>query len=400
MSNVLLLVHRIPYPPNKGDKIRSYHLLKYLSERHKLFLGAFVDDVDDWLYAPEVEKLCASTCLLPLNKKLATLRSLSGFLKGAALTVPYYGSFRMKRWVNDVLNNQAIDRIVVFSSSMAQYVECKKFSGIKRIIDFVDIDSDKWQQYAKTKHWPLSWVYNREFRKLQKYERRIADKFDVSTFVSSSEAKHFRLLTPGLDGKIQYYNNGVNLDFYSLTGDLVNPYMPDTVPFVFVGAMDYWANEDAVRWFTKDVLPSIRTVIPNALFYIVGSNPGRNVLALNSQEKGIIVTGKVNDVRPYLAYAQATIICLRIARGIQNKVLEAMAMECPVITTSQAIEGIDAVEDRDYLLADSADEIRNKVQILKNNPDRRKSMTIAARQMIEEKYSWSENLKLLDSWLK
>jgi sugar transferase (PEP-CTERM/EpsH1 system associated) len=400
MAKVLLLVHRIPFPPDKGDKIRSFHLLNHLHKRHHVFLGAFIDDNADRQYESNVSMLCEELCLLPVHKKKATIRSLIGFVTGEALTVVYYKNNKMQRWVDGIIKRHKIDHIIVFSSSMAQYVESEALSCINRVIDFVDIDSDKWRQYSKTKHWPLSWVYRRESTKLLNYESRIASRFNASTFVSKEEAKLFRSLVPAQAHKIHYYNNGVDHKYYSKSNNFDNPYPVNSLPIVFVGAMDYWANVDAVYWFAKEIFPKIRLVNHSACYFIVGSNPAMSVKNLADEANGIHVTGKVEDTRPFLAHAAMSIINLRIARGIQNKVLEAMAMGCPVIVSSQAIEGIDAQNGRDYRLANTIDEFVQQIVWTLAHPEQVRSMAVAARLLVEQKYSWSENLRVLDQWLQ
>ncbi|MBN9127101.1 MAG: sugar transferase, partial [Nitrosospira sp.] len=186
MKELLYLVHRFPYPPNKGDKIRSYHLLKHLVKYYRVHLGTFIDDEKDHEYLDKVKSLCAETCIIDLHPRTARLRSLTGLLYGQPLTLPYYRNPRLQAWVNSILRNRPIEHIVVFSSGMAQYAS--ETASAKRVIDFVDIDSDKWMQYSASTRWPLSWIYRRESRLLLEYERRVVCEFDSATFVSEAEA--------------------------------------------------------------------------------------------------------------------------------------------------------------------------------------------------------------------
>ena len=133
MHSLLYLVHRIPFPPNKGDKIRSYHLLKYLSKYYRVFLGTFIDDALDWQYVDGLNSLCEQVYVQPIKGFPATIKSLKGLLVGQPLTLPYYNNFRMKNWVNDTIAKQKIDRIVVFSSAMAQYVDSDKYKNHVRL---------------------------------------------------------------------------------------------------------------------------------------------------------------------------------------------------------------------------------------------------------------------------
>src|SRR6185437_3003522 len=349
MQELLYLVHRIPYPPDKGDKIRSYHLLKHLSEHYRIHLGAFIDEEKDWKYLDKVKNLCSGeTCFANLNPKAARLRSLSGLFSGQPLTLPYYWDGGLQTWVDSVLETRPIRNILVFSSAMAQYVN--HTGPIRRIIDFVDIDSDKWLQYSATKTWPMSWIYRRESRLLLSYERKVAKDFDSAPFVSEIEANLFKQLAPEAATKVTYFNNGVDADYFSPQNIYPNPYPAGIEALVFIGAMDYWANVDAVEWFARSIFPAIRAQLPEIEFHIVGARPVAEVMALTVLP-GVTVTGSVPDVRPYLAHASLAVAPLRIARGIQNKVLEAMAMEKIVIASPQAVEGINAARGQELLVA-------------------------------------------------
>jgi sugar transferase (PEP-CTERM/EpsH1 system associated) len=396
MNDLLYLVHRIPYPPNKGDKIRSYHILRHLSERFRVHLGTFIDDDNDWQYVAQLNSLCASSHILPLRPGYAKLTSLYGLLSGEPLSVRYSRNRSMQGWVNQAICNHAIRKVLVYSSAMAQYVPAD-MEGLK-LIDFVDVDSDKWRQYASGKHWPLSWIYQREGRTLLQYDRNVAKNFQQSFFVSEAESALFKNLAPESHDRIHFFNNGVDTEYFSPDREYRNPYRIDGPVLVFTGVMDYWANVDAVTWFARSVFPLIRTAVPNARFYIVGSRPTNPVKALE-KIAGVSVTGRVDDIRPYLFHAALSVAPLRIARGIQNKVLEAMAMNKPILATSPAMEGIplsDPVEitvsDDPQCLADQA------VRILKESSDRSNRRTNT--EFVLMNYSWSSNLKKLDTFLR
>lgn len=393
-NNLLYLVHRIPYPPNKGDKIRSFHLLQHLRTRYNIYLGAFIDDENDWQYADKVRQLCKECCLIPMSQRISKLCSISGLLTGKALTLPYYKNAQLQCWVDTLVKDQDIDRIVVFSSAMAQYVE--HFKHARRVMDFVDVDSDKWTQYAQSKRWPLNALYRREGRLLLDYERKIAGDFDASFFVSSKEAALFRQLAPLSANRIHAFNNGVDAEYFSPDHAYGNPYGQDETVLVFTGAMDYWPNIDAVEWFARDVFPQILAKNPHACFYIVGSNPAKSVVRLGSLP-GIHVTGRVADVRPYLAHARMAIAPLRIARGVQNKVLEAMSMAKPVIATPQAMEGITTSMETGCFIGHSAQEIAKQIFVqLDSNPTRNQS----GRDTILAHYDWKRNLVEIDAYLE
>jgi sugar transferase (PEP-CTERM/EpsH1 system associated) len=338
MKKLLYLVHRIPYPPNKGDKIRSFHFLRALAEKYQIYLGTFIDDVDDQQYVEALQSFCRETCCITLDPKVAKIKSLVGLLSGEALSLPYYRNQILQQWVDRVIQEHAIDRVLIFSSPMAQYVQ--KHAQLHFVADFVDVDSDKWRQYAESKSWPASWIYRREASKLLDFETYIAAQATTTVFVSEQESALFKTLAPMSAVKIGFVNNGVDTDFFDPELDFSSPFTHDELSIVFTGAMDYWANVDAVVWFAQQVMPWIRQRQPEAKFYIVGSKPTRAVQQLAGDDPNIIVTGRVEDVRPYILHASVIVAPLRIARGVQNKVLEAMAMAKPVVVTSAAMEGV------------------------------------------------------------
>ncbi len=396
MDELLYLVHRIPYPPNKGDKIRSYHLLQHLARRYKVHVGAFIDDSNDWQYAAALARLAGGEIkLLPLNSRLATVKSAAGFLTREPLTLLYYRDKKMQSWVDTLIARRPITRAVVYSSSMAQYV--MRHTQLHRVIDFVDIDSDKWRQYAQKKTWPMNWVYRRESRTLFAYEQAVTHAFAASAFVSDAEAALFKQLAPDCADKVFDFSNGVDTDYFSPALSFASPYRAKEQVLVFTGAMDYWANVDAVTWFVKDIFPAVQRAHPAAAFYIVGTRPTPEVQAL-AQHKGVTVTGAVPDTRPYIAHAAMAVAPLRIARGIQNKVLEAMAMAKPTIVTAQALEGIDAQAGRDLLLASDSAAFSAHCIALLSHPQ--PELGLAARERVVLGYSWARHLASIDRALE
>ena len=401
MEDLLFLVHRIPYPPDKGDKIRSWNILKYLARSYRIHLGAFVDDPRDQRYQDKLGSMCASINLLPLQPTVSRLRSLSGLGRKIPLSIPYYHDRRMQQWVNARLEEDSLQRIFVFSSAMAQYVMNGQASSRRRVIDIVDVDSDKWRQYAQHKRWPVSWLYRREAECLLAFEKDVATIFDASIFVSSAEAALFRRLVPEASGRVCFLDNGVDRDYFSPERDYDNPYDEQVRVIVFTGAMDYWVNVHAVTWFALHVMPRIREAVPSARFVIVGARPASEVQRLASVP-GVEVTGAVPDVRPYLAHAHAAVAPLRIARGVQNKVLEAMAMAKPVLATSAAVEGIEFNDPGVLLVAD--DEYQMAEQAIRMLQPDTPADAAGARQWVCRRYDWDTNLmqlnQLLDGPLK
>lgn len=407
MGNLLYLVHRLPYPPDKGDKVRSYHLLKHLARQHRVYLGTFVDDPADEAYVEVVQQLCQDTHIARLSPRTAKLRSLSGLLTHQALGLRYYRNAGLQSWVKQTLADQKIDTIVVFSSVMVQYVDDMLYGDSPpMLVDFVDVDSVKWTQYAANHKWPLSWLYRREGERLLAYERAVAARAQHSFFVTESETALFRKMAPECANRVTPMSNGVDADYFSPDPARVSPFapavageqsQPSEIPLVFTGAMDYWPNIDAVTWFVSDILPALRKTWPQARFHIVGRSPPPSVLALTSDS--VVVTGTVPDVRPYLQHAAVVVAPLRVARGIQNKILEAMAMARPVVATQSCVDAIDAHTGSELIAAGDTNDFVDKIDALLKAPARAASVGQAGRQRVVNSYSWAAHLAGIDRYL-
>jgi polysaccharide biosynthesis protein PslH len=388
MSEILFLSHRIPYPPDKGDKIRSYHLLRALAERHTVHLGTFIDDPADWQHVGALKRLCGETCIRPLNPRIARLRSTTAFATGTALTMAYYSDRALRRWTQDLNTRRPLAGVFAFSSSMGQYaVKLQLPAGSRRIMDFCDVDSDKWRQYAQSHGVPLKCIFLREARMLAGIEQRYTRMFDTTLVVSEVEALILRETTVAPDVAVQVVPNGVDTDYFDPTQPFSNPFALSVKPIVFTGAMDYYANVDGVDWFARDVFPQIRRRVPEALFVIVGSNPSAEVRAL-AKMPGVIVTGRVPDTRPYLAHAAVVVAPLRIARGVQNKVLEALAMDRPVVATANAAQGIPAATEAGIRLASDAGAMADEVVGSLQRPDGER----CGRRFVQARYGWAAQL--------
>jgi sugar transferase (PEP-CTERM/EpsH1 system associated) len=338
MSEVLFLAHRIPYPPNKGDKIRSWRWLEGLAERGRVHLGAFIDDSQDWQYVSHLEKLCASCHFEALPSTVAHLRALRGALSGRSLTEGIYSSSGMRRFVSSTVASAPLDAAFGFSSGMAPMLLNLVPPRIRRVLDLCDVDSDKWRQFAANGNFPMSWVYEFEHRRLALAERDWVGSFDALLVVSAGERALLERVA-GARSNVFVVGNGVDSVYFDPGMRHPNPYQADTLPVVFTGAMNYGANVEAVEWFVGEVLPRIRASEPRVVFTIVGANPVDRVTRLAAQP-GVIVTGTVPDVRPFVQHARCVAVPLRIARGIQNKLLEAMAMSKPIVATPEAVAGL------------------------------------------------------------
>lgn len=395
MRDLLFLTHRIPYPPNKGEKIRAYHALRYLQRHFRVHLGSFIDSEDDLPFAEKLAADCASSCFVRMPPHWARLTSLSALLRGEPISLPYFRHAALQRWVDQTLENQPIASALAYSGPMAQYLPANTSRGpLRRVMDLVDVDSEKWHSYADNKPWPLSILYRREGHHLLAFERSVAQSFDKVLLVSPAEADLFKHRAPESVHKVDYYTNGVDIDYFSPQTRYENPYGKEQV-LVFTGAMDYAPNIEATAWFAERVMPSLRSQFPDLQFHIVGSRPTPRVLALR-RLPGVHVSGTVPDIRPYLQHATLAVAPLQIARGIQNKVLEAMAMQKIVIATPQALEGICAIAGPEVICADGAAQfIHHVARQLTSASD----IGPAARRRILQDYQWERNLQRLGAAL-
>ena len=396
MEPLLFLCHRLPYPPNKGDKVRSCHFLKHLARRYRVFLGTFVDDPADWQHVESVKALCADVHVELFSPRARRVGSTTGFLTGEALTLPYFRSRRLRAWVQATTRREGITRAFAYSSPMAQYLA--DVPHVRRFIDFVDLDSAKWGDYARTRRWPVSALYAREARRLLCFEKEVARGAEAVILVTEGEAQLFRKEAPESAGRIMSIRNGVDSEYFSPAHDFESPFATGEPALVFTGAMDYWPNVDAVVWFAREVLPEIRRRDPAVRFYVVGMNPDAAVRALGN-DSAIIVTGRVTDVRPYLQHARVVVAPLRVARGIQNKVLEAMAMAKPVVLTPGTAAALSARPGIELEVAAEAPGFAAKV-LAAMDPARGERMGMLARARVLADYAWPASFGLLDELLE
>ena len=387
MREVLYLIHRIPYPPNKGDKIRSYHWLRYLAEHYRVHLGTFIDQPEDWAHLDKLSEWCDRVCAVPLRSGPAFIRSLGHLLTTQPISTAYYRSAVMHRFVESVLRERDIELVVAFSSTMAQYVPRDRCAGVRRVMDFVDVDSDKWRQYSIQRRWPIRSIYRREGVRLGEEERRIANDFDASIFTSAAEIDLFARLAPETADKVHCVRNGVDIRYFDPALDHVNPYPQNAEPIVFTGSMSYWPNVDAVTWFATGILPGVRARRPNAEFFIVGAHPNKGVLKLQDLP-GVRVTGWVPDVRPYLAHAKLAVAPMRLARGLQNKVLEALAMNVRVLLTRAATIGIGHHDEHAEQTGITIAEPEGMVEAACTLLDRRPGQPTPCRDFVLRHFQW------------
>ena len=395
-GDILFLCHRIPFPPDRGDKIRSCHLLKRMAEIAPVHVGCFADDARDMGFAADMAKITASQCVLTRDHS-RILAGLKGLVQRQPLLVSLFDHPDLHRWVAKTLVERPIAAVVTYSAQMAHFVPALP-DGVRFVMDFVDLDSAKYAAYGAQGSGPMAWINRREGRMLLNFERQVAERTDLCAFVSEAEAELFRRASGLGPDRIVGIDNGVALDFFDPAADFPAIDRPEGRLLVFTGQMDYRPNVEAVESFARETLPAIRARCPEAIFVIVGRNPTKSVQALAALP-GVIVTGAVPDVRGWLAAADVVVAPLRIARGIQNKVLEAMAMARPVLASPQAAEGIDARDGEHLLIAADPAQEAGKILALLADPAHAARLGRAARSRMEERYRWSATLAELPDML-
>jgi sugar transferase (PEP-CTERM/EpsH1 system associated) len=386
------LAHRTPYPPNKGEKIRAFNLLSHLAKSHEVTLVYWVDAIEDLAHTPFLRSLCRGPVIpVRLNRPLAMLRALRSLLNGRSFTEGFYGSSLFQHAVDDALRQGPFDAVFVFSSAVACYAA--NLEAKSKIVDFVDVDSDKWGQLAHVSPFPLSALYRLEKKRLARFEVAVSKWASRSLFVSLAEAELFK--KNGGQGWIDFLANGTDLELRRIPLEQI-PFhaessngatQPHGARLIFVGTMNYYPNIDAVGYFAQEIFPLIRQKLPEAIFEIVGRHPPKAVRRL-SRIDGVQVAGEVSDVRSYLIRADVSVAPMRIARGVQNKILEAMALGVPVVATPAAIEGIEVCNGEDVLIGTSAKEFAQQVIELLGNAELRKTITKKAWNTMNQFHNW------------
>ncbi len=388
MANILFLAHRIPYPPNKGDKIRSWNFLKELAKEHTVHLGFFIDNPDDEVHVSFLESHTASLCyetVKPFKQKLLSLRS---FLTNDALTVGAYPYGKLKKYVRSLVKKKEIDLIFLFSAATGPIVP--NDIDIPVITDLVDVDSAKWGAYAENAPFPMSWVYAREGKLLAHYERNLADRSKMAYLVSDQEAAVFKKDFKRSTTPVRGLKNGVDIELFSPAQNRDAQKI-----IIFTGAMDYKPNVEAVIWFVEKVWEGVRIAEPSAKFVVAGGPENPVVRKLEGYE-GVEVTGYVDSMPEMLQSADIAVAPLLTARGIQNKVLEAMACALPVVASTAANEGIEAEHGKAVYVGDTAADFKMHLLTLLEKPALRELVGQRARQFVETEFSWDSACKQLN----
>ncbi len=396
---ILLFSHRTPYPPHKGNQIRPFNVLTSLVARgHEVHLLAFAEGEEELNTKTKLEEHCASATLVPLDRLAGKVKALLSLPTNTPPSVAYFNSAAMQQAVKRIVATYGIEAMVVYSSTMSQYVPPEFMAHT--VVDMADVDSEKWLDYAKEKRPPMSWIYQIEGQRLRQYEYWIVRNFGYSSLHTKREINVLTELTVEQGKRLIPITNGVDLEKFR--PDVFPSFARDRVPkneqqfftdkdaprIVFTGAMDYYPNAEACVWFAQQIFPTIRAQSPTAQFLIVGSKPTPQVVALKDLP-GVFVTGFVDDVRPYLAAAKVCVIPLRIARGVQNKALEAMASARAVIATPDVITGVGATAPDHLLMARTEQEFADAVlQVLRDDALRLR-LEQAARDFVVRECSWT-----------
>jgi sugar transferase (PEP-CTERM/EpsH1 system associated) len=382
---ILFLSQRVPYPPNRGDKITTWRLVERFARRHTVEVLAFAhDDADRDAARVLTEEKGITTHTIAHDERRKKLASLPLLLTSKPLTLGVYGSRELHAAVAE--RAASTDLAYAYSSSMGAFLEGRQ---IPWIMHFAELDSDKWLQYASKHRFPLSAVYKREYRTLRRFEQRIARESLTNVFCTPLEERIFQEAIPGAPSLV--VRNGVDLAYFAPRPERAEP-----LHVAFTGVMDYYPNVDGCVWFVREILPLVRRRLPETRFTIIGSRPNADVQAL-ADVPGVRVTGFVDDVRDELARASVSVAPLRIARGIQNKVLEALAMGLPTVGTTPATQGVEGTAGRDFLVADDATKFADAVCGLLSDPDEARALGRRGRAFVERTYDWERCLAPLDA---
>jgi sugar transferase (PEP-CTERM/EpsH1 system associated) len=388
---ILFVCHRIPFPPNRGGKIRPFHMIEHLGRKHSVVVASLAHSKRELDEAQGLANHCQQILADVVPSPVRWMQASRSVLSRTPSSVAYFWSRRLAGMVRKAAEGNAFDVVFVHCAFAAQYV--LDISCPLRVLDFGDVDSAKWFAYARSRAFPLRMGYRLEAEKLRRYERHLASEFDICTATTEGELEELKKL--GVPVPSTVIPNGVDLEYFHPRPE--NP--RDSAVIVFLGRMDYFPNIDGTVFFANEIFPLIRKTAPRAQFRIIGSNPTRAVRDL-ARTPGISVTGHVPDVRPYLVDAAVAVAPLRIARGTQNKILQFLAMGVPVVTTTDAAKGVGATPGRHFLAADGPEEFAAAVLRLLQDAELREALSVAGREPLKTAHSWPSSMEVLDQLLE
>jgi hypothetical protein len=384
---ILYVCHRFPYPPKRGGKIRPFNMIRHLAQSHEVVVCSLSRSQQETEEAQGIAPYCTGFHLAQVDDRVQTLRMIATLPTPVTASASYFHSTRLARTIDRLLAEGSFDLIFVHCSSVAHYVSAVR--NVPKVLDFGDMDSQKWFEYARYKPFPLSLGYWWEGRRLLAEEKRLARRFDFCT--TTTRAEWETLKSYGVDTPSDWFPNGVDSSYFAPAD---TPYDPDTI--VFVGRMDYYPNQQCMFDFCSTVLPQLQRSRPSIKLQIVGADPSPAVRRL-ADLHGVTVTGSVPDVRPYVTRAALTVAPLRIARGTQNKILEAMAMGVPVVCSHVAAGGVDAIDGDHLLAATTPEETCNAVLRVLGDRAERLRLAHAGRARVLSHHSWPSSMKRLDA---
>jgi sugar transferase (PEP-CTERM/EpsH1 system associated) len=390
--NVLMLTHRLPYAPNRGDRTRAYHMLRYLAARYRVHLVSLVHDDEEASRVADLQDIAASVSVARCNRLAGVARGIIALAGRRPLTHALLDSGDLQHVVDEIVSRHPPDVVLAYGSGMARLALAPPLANTPLVVDLVDVDSEKWRQYASVTRPPLRWIYSREARCLGSFEARLARTAFATVVVNDRERRALQVLAPGAAAAV-VSPNGVDLR------SLAPPVAPAAGErIIFCGVMNYRPNVEGMTWFLHDVWPKIRAVRPAATLEIVGAAPGRKLRALAQKAGGVQVTGTVGDVRPYLWRSSVFVAPLRIARGVQNKVLEAAAAGLPGVITPAVNDGLPLDICRACVVADNPKSFASAiVDLLAQTPAARRRMTEA---IDFERLAWHRQLAPLSELLE
>lgn len=383
---IFFVCMRVPFPPDRGDKIATFNLLRLLSRDNDVHVFCLGDPAADAANIKELGQFSSSVTAVPVSWLGHKRRGIKALLRGAPLSIALRDEPELHRVVAAAFDRHRPDLIAVYSSNVAQVV--MDMGSVPRLMYFSDLDCLKWSSYAQRSSFPLSWLYRREAKLLLGHERRVAKEFSCSVVCTDAERADFEHLIPGIP--VEVVQNGVDADYFKpLAGSKTAGRM------VFTGVMDYLPNVDGVCWFCDAILPLVQRAVPRAELVICGRNPTSAVKRLASRP-GVTVTGEIEDVRPFLDSAEICVVPLRIARGIQNKILEGMAMGLPCVASNVARQGLTIEAGNGILSTDDPEQFAAYSISLLGDGGFRRAMARKARAAIEQSYSWEGQFRKLD----
>ena len=386
---ILVVCHRIPFPPNRGGKIRPFHMISHLAERHSVTVASLAHTEEEFRQANGLTNYCEEVIGEVVPARMRWAHAVAALPSRRPSSAHYFWSEQLKQRIDAAAAQKRFDRILVHCAFVARYVV--DLEADFKVLDFGDIDSCKWADYSRERRKPLAYGYALEARKLRRLECQLADRFDACTVTTRSELDEYA--TFGSRTSCAVVPNGVDTSYF-------RPKSQDRKErpvLVFLGRMDYFPNVDGIVWFAEQVFPRIRRARPDVQLRIVGADPAAAVRRLAGP--GVTVTGYVADVRPHLADASVAVAPLRIARGTQNKILETMSFGIPVVSTVQAAKGIQAQPGRHLLVAKDAAEFAADVIQLLDDHQLRRRLAADARAEVLPVHNWDASMKVLDSVL-